>query len=628
MNCFSSILYSTMWLGVIIIAFSATTAVGLSLAQSAPSRKAGLDEASLLRKTSGLTSHHKESDPKSAAWFGAFSQSESSYDEGAEPTDPQNPLYAVLDGWSPDTGSSAQGVPAEKFHESPSATYHDAWQTGYPSPTNGNTWYQGAGGSWNQAYQGYSKTASVKKSAEWFDSSVDQYDRFGRFKEPYAGTADRYWWAQDRIVNTTLECKDQGCVANSTLQAFDGTKDRALKCVMNLKVHATDFDSDSSQEVVEWIIVNGVQVKAPCMPGMNGCQKQQGEALYPCIEDLDITHLVPWQGTLNIAAKISDTVDECPYNGNLLSAVPVVSCLVISQNPSPMQGGMPNYQEVTGNSSSSSSSSSVTAYSDAAAASGYQDGSAAQSVVTGWKYGDASGNSVGDAAPSGLVPGMSIGDTTADGAPYYPFGDLSAAVSSYGAGADGDWSMDAAVAGQLGGADSTVSSMVGDNLYRAIAPLNCIEPGCQAFVKMQLNTTAVQFGKCTVSVFVNQTDFDGSQSVEMIEYIGTEDKNFSTDLKPGKNPCQAADSGSPMNPADMVYTAVNNADITDSCTDGYLELIAKISPDVDDCASNGYLLNAIAQVDCTVSNAALSSTANTGLLQEDARTLTRLRGGQ
>ena len=38
--------------------------------------------------------------------------------------------------------------------------------------------------------------------------------------------------------------------------------------------------------------------------------------------------LMDGAGVLSLSAQISDMVDECPYEGNLLSAVPVVTCMV------------------------------------------------------------------------------------------------------------------------------------------------------------------------------------------------------------------------------------------------------------------------------------------------------------
>merc|ERR1719401_1723092 len=110
----------------------------------------------------------------------------------------------------------------------------------------------GAGGSWNQEYRPFHGTM---KSAAWFDNQVNNVDGFGRPKEPYLGAGERFWWAEERAVNTTLTCPDQGCIGNTTLQLFDGNTESALRCRMNFAVHATDFDEDFSLETVEWIIV-------------------------------------------------------------------------------------------------------------------------------------------------------------------------------------------------------------------------------------------------------------------------------------------------------------------------------------------------------------------------------------
>lgn len=303
---------------------------------------------------------------KPSGWFGAFSEGESSYDEDALGTAHRdvNPMVDVMDGWNPDTSSNdplawikgrTKGSLAIAYHESPSAGAEQAWQTHWPAMqssvgsgagtgANGE-WYQGAGGSWNQAYKSSrgGRNGAVKP-ADWFDASVDQVDGYGRPKEPWSGSGRRYMLWEERAVNTTLTCADAGCIASTVLQAFDGTKEQASRCRFSLGVHATDFDYDDSGEFVEYVKVNGVTVSSMCKPLASGCSNmgQGGKALYPCVADLDISSIISWTGALKIEAKIPYAVDECAYEGNLLSVVPVVTCLVLPQDPSPMIDGAPN----------------------------------------------------------------------------------------------------------------------------------------------------------------------------------------------------------------------------------------------------------------------------------------------
>merc|ERR1719440_2683078 len=103
----------------------------------------------------------------------------------------------------------------------------------------------------------------------------------------------------------------------------------------------------------------------------------------------------------------------------------------------------------------------------------------------------------------------------------------------------------------MGSADAqapgmTLGSMVGNNLFRAISPLSCIDRGCRAFTMMQLNSSAVKFGQCFLSVFVNSTDFDNADSKEVILYLGTDTTNLTLNANPGKNPCKSAAEGTPL----------------------------------------------------------------------------------
>jgi len=147
------------------------------------------------------------------------------------------------------------------------------------------------------------------------------------------------WSSQS--VNTTLTCESPGCQASSALQAFDSSSQRATSCRLSVFFHPTDFDDQYSGEKVSFIKVNGVTVNTDCFPMVSACNKTTQNSMFACVRDLPLDGIVGESGTLEITAKISEVVDECPYEGNLLSGVPMVSCLVAplpTEPPKPPTG--------------------------------------------------------------------------------------------------------------------------------------------------------------------------------------------------------------------------------------------------------------------------------------------------
>eukprot|EP00928_Gymnodinium_smaydae_P023942 TRINITY_DN1954_c0_g2_i1.p1 TRINITY_DN1954_c0_g2~~TRINITY_DN1954_c0_g2_i1.p1 ORF type:complete len:670 (-),score=173.40 TRINITY_DN1954_c0_g2_i1:407-2416(-) len=539
--------------------------------------------------------------PKPAGFFGEFVEGESTYDEGALGVAYRDvdPSASVSDGWSPDTGAggarATPGLDAAKFHESPSAAYKQAWQTHYPAPTSGiarragspSVWYQSGGNSWNEAYNSFAGSQnsqaaiwkralnmlkpggadSGEKPAAWFDSSVGQYDGWGRPMEPSSSSGKRYPFWSERSVNTTLECQDKGCTAETNLQAFDGTKERAMKCKLNIGVHPTDFEDTYGGEYVANLTVNGVVVSAACHPGASGCETGSGESLFPCIADLDLSSIVDWTGTLKISASIPPSVDECPYNGNYLSAVPVVTCLVAPQDPSPLKEGPVQDADALS-----------PEYADFAKQAAMSSGtSGAVGAVDGGSY------DVGRRiAGNGNAPMQPIGNT--DGSPM-----------------DSNWDMSNQNVAEMGTEDTEgqATMMTGSNTFRALAPIACAERGCRAKVQIKINSTEADLESCKLTVVMNQTDFDASD--ESVEFVGVDGRNLSSFSPPSRNPCKEraqgqTDVGSPM------LLLVDGEDISDEAADGYIEVSAKISDLVDECPSNGYLFHGLAQVDCVVSS--------------------------
>lgn len=275
--------------------------------------------------------------PKDADFFGAFSEAESTHDADVQRVLKRGEGYEL----QPDDPNGAEGVrPAAWYHESQSGGPRHAWQTHYPQLATGATgrdaalgpWVVDENGRWVQEKAPPSTGgAPAVRKADWFEASARQEDGFGRPPPPLPGTGREFLessvWAARR-VNTTLACKDPGCTATVSMQAFDGLREQAAGCTMSLFVHPTDFDDQYSGERVTRIRVNGHLVQTDCYPMVSGCGRAAQATTFACVRDLPLDHILNESGALDIEAAISDVVDECPYKGNLLAAVPVVSCLV------------------------------------------------------------------------------------------------------------------------------------------------------------------------------------------------------------------------------------------------------------------------------------------------------------
>lgn len=194
-------------------------------------------------------------------------------------------------------------------------------------------------------------------------------------------------------------------------------------------------------------------------------------------------------GNLNIAAKIPKVVDECPFKGNMLSAVPMVTCLVALKH----------------------------------------------------KAGDAAASKAHRKAVTSLMH-----------------------------------------------QGTCINKM----------PLQCATKGCAAEIAIPVNATCAALGQCTLSIVAKQTDFDNQEGTdELIEYIKVDGKAVKSNLKPGKNPCKAKWSGGNLTLTEMNYTALTNHVV--NVTGGRVLIEGKISKYVDECASNGYLFDALATVTCS-----------------------------
>jgi len=291
---------------------------------------------------------------------------------------------------------------------------------------------------------------------------------------------------------------------------FDPATEQVSNCYFGLHLHPTDFDDQYSGERLDWIQVSGSTVNTDCFPSEHGCRGDGSEAaLFTCVQDFPIDSLVDQStGTLAIAAKISDVVDECPYENNLLSGISMVTCLVGTFPPE-------------------------------------------------------------ESDPTPALP-------------------------------------------------QVLQHFVEPLLVEE--PFHCTERGCHAHTSFSINSTAVIFQRCTMSVKVWQTDFDGDEgSTETIEFIKLNGEELATNLAPGKNPCKSQWMGETLNPEDLEHTVVTEEDITELATSsgGKFVVEGKISPRVDECAHNGYLLDGTITVSCTLRDPELAGSDLEGEIAEE-----------
>jgi hypothetical protein len=443
-----------------------------------------------------------------ADFFGDFHEGESSYDEDA---------LRLPQGWdaNPDNADAKLGGPkaAEFYDESQSGGAKQAWQTHYPSLTDGvgnrmssvGKWTVDGDGHWKQDYQASAPAGDdprQQKLAGWFDSRVNQYDGYGRHEAPSAaalGEADADSFVE-RDATSTLVCKEAGCTAKARLQVFNGSVEKAKNCRLSLHVHPTDFDDQYSGERLTFIKVNGMTVSNDCFPMISGCNKSTQRPMFACLRDLSLDNVIGEDGLLEVEAQISDVVDECPFEGNLLSGVPSVSCLVASKTSTP------------------------------------------------------------ERVPA--VPAQPI-------APEVP--KLPAHATA---------------------------------LYiEATAPLRCPERGCTATANVQIDTSKLSVKECLMDVFVHQTDFDGQDgTVETVEFVKLGDHaTLKRNVAPGGNPCRKIwQGGAKLTELQTEYPVVTAENVTGPVLAGSLQVTAKISDHVDECAHDGYLLNGYVQVNCSV----------------------------
>lgn len=444
------------------------------------------------RSQSRGTRRAKSSGPMSADFFDDFDQGESTFSKAFfNGRETRKPFGA---------GSHAAG---SFFAETASAGSRAAWQTFYPANpghvAHAADWELQPTG-WVQKYSRAMLGGPGPNPASWFDSSVLNYDSFGREQLPPLGTARRLLDAMpgegwvERSVNSALQCKEVGCTARSQVEVYDPDKEQASLCSLNIHVHPTDYDNEWSKEFVKYWKVNDLLATGTCDPHARGCNATAQRQLVPCLQDLGVDRLLSGKGYLVVEGQINQMVDECPYDGNLLSGVATVTCMV--RNIPPVR----------------------------------------QTTTT--------------------TPALD--------------------------------------------ASSLLAVPVTAN-----STLRCGKPGCQATSRVDIDPTiALAGGTCLMNISVVQTDFDESVGVpEEIEFISLEGVgNISTSIKPGRNPCtEEFSTGKHVPTADRVFQVISNRDVTAQILEapvGSVLVGGKISDQVDECGSNGALLDGFITVTC------------------------------
>jgi hypothetical protein len=305
-------------------------------------------------KKASIISQSASRDPLPSGWFGDFSEGESTYSKEGLDSHHENPEWAVKYGRDPALESPYRDTEVFEphwFHESESGGKEAAWQTHWPSLRSTIAGNRGLGpgdNPWREEPEGWvqdyrpmltedTKEAAGPATGDWFDNSVRQIDGFGRKMQPGVNHGQRYPGWKERSVNTTIRCEKIGCNASSALQLFNADTEEAKDCSLAVHIHPTDYDDDWSRENVEFIKINNFIATRGCNPRARGCNSTAERPLYPCLNNFNVDRVIKSDGSLVIAAKNTQMVDECPVTDGdkkyLLSGVAMATCMVRNKPP-------------------------------------------------------------------------------------------------------------------------------------------------------------------------------------------------------------------------------------------------------------------------------------------------------
>lgn len=376
----------------------------------------------------------------------------------------------------------AAGDAGDFFEESLSGGSQEAWQT---SEASGDRHRSSL--NWGLA-DGRSATGGTGDAA-WFESSVRDYDYYGRRKQPAPLSDQSYaeWTIRQRTGN--LSCGPPGCSANTTLMILNHSEEEHQHCRLSLLLHATDFD-DPTREGLEVLRVNGHALSISCRPMAHGCGLSDPRALYPCVQDMPVDGIIGDAEAVTISAKITEMVDECAIDGHLLSGMVTLTCYVKER----------------------------------------------ERVI-----------------PVAAVSKPATTDKQ---------GNLKDVWFGY---------------------------------------FHCDEPGCEASVAIPMHPVGwLASLRCRLTVLITQTDFDSADGTEEVEWVKVAGVKMREHLRPGRNPCNERNF-SATHPQGISELAVliNDADITEHVRTGLVNVSAKISAMVDECADDSrHLLNGTAVIRC------------------------------
>lgn len=449
------------------------------------------------------------------------------------------------------------GAEEQFFVETPSAGAKDAWQT-YPGlnsvPANRGasegTWLHGEAGYWQKytgSKYGFGGSSTSANDASWFDSMTENYNGLGQPQLPPFNDATLLRdvlpgqeWVQ-RAVNTTLTCQAANCTALAALNVYDAELEEVDYCRLNIDVHPTDYDNEeTSHEFIRYFKVNDHMASGRCkVHKLMGCNASAWRPLVPCVQDLSVDHLLS-NGSLVLESQINDMVDECPYEGNLLSAVAMVTCMARSKPGFDMQKGT-RARPIIGGDNGGTFGVDVgsVAKNEAALINGSLNGRPPQRLLSEYEE------------HNSLLPGTT-----------HQFG---ARMSC----------------GSPGCAARTLMTI----------DTQVLRTGASCLMNFSLIQT--DFDQ-SVENDVEQIEFLNVTSLGAIV----------TNVQPGRNPCtEEYSSGTKLSTLDKVYELVTNQNVTDAIRAepfGLLVVEGKISRQVDDCASNGSFLDGHVLVECTI----------------------------
>ncbi|CAE7463322.1 unnamed protein product, partial [Symbiodinium sp. CCMP2456] len=547
--------------------------------------KASLVQVQAASDTASRRESRRKLDPD---FFASFTDAESTFDEDGQPRfeEAANPR-AVSD----ESESIPTIEPPQWFQESPSAGPKQAWQT-YDPETEDASWRAKAPDwqlrGFGRLQQDWAPVESREKGnadredgkeAAWFDTSVNQYDWFGRPRAP-TPESPKFYVEWSRVSRTAdLSCGPPGCVAETSLKVFENASEMEYKmCQLSVMVHATDFDDQYGREKIEWILINNkeaIRDFAPQAP--KGCETNDNMA---DLHGSDITE-------------------------QKLSNLSKSSLLALASKPDAAKKQVPNEatskQTDAGKSNASHELKSQSQQTDAGKSNASHELPKSQSQQT-----DASKSNSSHELPKSQSQQTGAGKSNSSRELLlYPIirdlpleglidetgelkisGKISPAVDECPVNGNHLSGMVAVACFArpivtLPPTTTTTTVAVTTTVTQIFKTsdsqhFSCEEPGCTATTVLVVDDFNMTSRKCKLTVRINETDFDEQDgTTERVEWIKVGGSTITENLKPGKNPCQEAASGKSREYVN--FTILDGKEVADKIADGMLFVSLKIS---------------------------------------------------